>query len=427
MENRYKITYDLKRKTITNIKFKQGDVNSSVLEINLIDNGLPISIVGEIIEFRFLKNDKTIVYQDISTGVTITNGINGVVECVLMSNTLAVPGAVTCEIHRAISGKQLTTLSFDFKVEKSIGSDGMLSENYISNLENIIINIQVAEDVRIENENDRIILYNDLQNKVASNYYKGVTGDTGPQGPIGNTGANSVVPGPQGIQGLIGNTGSTGSQGIQGPIGNTGPTGASGSGTGDMIKTDYDTNNSGIVDNAEKLGGKLPSEFIASNEKGVAGGVALFDVVATSLADNVQHPSYVVTTGTANAYVVTLNPIPTSYVDGMGLCVKINVLNTGASTINVNGLGIVAIKDSSGNALVGNKLLLNSQYEIRYESVSGCFKMLGSSSLPVNVFVQTTDPSASSNDNDIWFDLTNNLIKRRLSGTWKIFDSVFSS
>lgn len=37
--------------------------------------------------------------------------------------------------------------------------------------------------------------------------------------------------------------------------------GADGDGTGDMLKATYDTNNNGIVDNAEKLGGKSASEF----------------------------------------------------------------------------------------------------------------------------------------------------------------------
>lgn len=39
------------------------------------------------------------------------------------------------------------------------------------------------------------------------------------------------------------------------------PKGADGEGTGDMSKSTYDTNGNGIVDNAEKLGGKLPSEY----------------------------------------------------------------------------------------------------------------------------------------------------------------------
>lgn len=40
--------------------------------------------------------------------------------------------------------------------------------------------------------------------------------------------------------------------------------GADGAGTGDMLKATYDINNNGIVDNAEKLGGKSASEFAAA-------------------------------------------------------------------------------------------------------------------------------------------------------------------
>lgn len=40
--------------------------------------------------------------------------------------------------------------------------------------------------------------------------------------------------------------------------------GADGAGTGDMLKATYDTNDNGIVDNAEKLGGKSASEFAAA-------------------------------------------------------------------------------------------------------------------------------------------------------------------
>ena len=262
MENRYIVNYDIKKRVITDAKFKQGDIDSSALEVNLIDNGLAIPITGETIEFRFLKPDKTVVFQDISTGVTILDGTKGKVVCVLMSNTLAFPGDVTCEIHRSLGGKQLTTLSFNFKVEKSIGADGLLSQNYISSLEAAL----VAEGLRVSAENNRVILYTDLQNKVATNYYKGLTGNTGATGPIGVTGPTGAI----------------------GPIGPQGIPGQNGTGIGDMLKTNYDTTNNGIVDNAEKLGGKLPAEFVLANEKGVAGGVALFDSVATSLADIVQ-------------------------------------------------------------------------------------------------------------------------------------------
>lgn len=43
--------------------------------------------------------------------------------------------------------------------------------------------------------------------------------------------------------------------------------GADGQGSGDMLKATYDTNNNGIVDNAEKLGGKSASEFAAAVHK----------------------------------------------------------------------------------------------------------------------------------------------------------------
>nr|WP_303056477.1 LamG-like jellyroll fold domain-containing protein [Victivallis vadensis] len=69
---------------------------------------------------------------------------------------------------------------------------------------------------------------------------KGDTGDIGPAGPKGDKGD----PGPAGPQGLKGDKGDTGPQG---PQGEPGPTG---SGTGDMLKSVYDTNDDGIVDHA---------------------------------------------------------------------------------------------------------------------------------------------------------------------------------
>lgn len=69
---------------------------------------------------------------------------------------------------------------------------------------------------------------------------KGDTGDIGPAGPKGNKGD----PGPAGPQGPKGDKGDTGPQG---PQGEPGPTG---SGTGDMLKSVYDTNDDGIVDHA---------------------------------------------------------------------------------------------------------------------------------------------------------------------------------
>lgn len=142
MENRYRITYDLKNRTVSNIKFKQGDTDSSVLDVTLFDNGLAVDITGETIEFRFLKSDKTIVFQDSTTGVSIVNALQGNFECLLKNNTLASTGLVKCEIVFKKDEKTLTTTTFNFVVESSIGEDGILSTNYISLIENKIIEWQ---------------------------------------------------------------------------------------------------------------------------------------------------------------------------------------------------------------------------------------------------------------------------------------------
>ena len=94
------------------------------------------------------------------------------------------------------------------------------------------------------------------------------------------------------------------------------------------------------------------------------------DAIAAHSADYVKHPGYGVATGSANAYAVTLNPAPTSYVEGMAIAVKINVDNTGPSTINVNGLGAKAIKKPNGNDVSAGNLKAGSIYTLRYNGTN---------------------------------------------------------
>ena len=98
------------------------------------------------------------------------------------------------------------------------------------------------------------------------------------------------------------------------------------------------------------------------------------DAVQTNLnahlADYVRQPGYAIDTGTANTYAVSLDPAPTAYVDGMALSVKINTDNTGASTINVNGLGGKAIKKPNGNDVSAGNLKAGSIYPLRYNGTN---------------------------------------------------------
>jgi hypothetical protein len=92
--------------------------------------------------------------------------------------------------------------------------------------------------------------------------------------------------------------------------------------------------------------------------------------IANIQLDYAKHPGYGTTTGSANAYILSLNPAPSSLVDGFGVCIKINVQNTGASTLNVNGLGAKSILDSKGNAMTTGKLKANTPYTMRYNGIN---------------------------------------------------------
>lgn len=154
-ENRYPVIIDFKSRTTCSAKFKQGDTNTSVLEIFLKNNSLEKDITGQIIVFKFLKADGNVVIQTIDEGVSIIDPVKGNFQCVLMTQTLACPGNVDCEVTFKDNLKVLSTLTFKFLVEKSVG-DGVLSSNYIGAIDNLVLNITAAEVVRVTAENIRL-------------------------------------------------------------------------------------------------------------------------------------------------------------------------------------------------------------------------------------------------------------------------------
>jgi hypothetical protein len=87
------------------------------------------------------------------------------------------------------------------------------------------------------------------------------------------------------------------------------------------------------------------------------------------LEDYVRQPGYAAASGT-NELTVTLDPAPTAYVAGMGVCLKTSAANTGAVTINVNGLGVKSVLKSNGSALSSGNLKANSVYTVRYNGTN---------------------------------------------------------
>lgn len=104
------------------------------------------------------------------------------------------------------------------------------------------------------------------------------------------------------------------------------------------------------------------------------GGIAIpnaFDMQTNSFG-------FVVAGGTANAITATLAPAPSSYTQPMTIKVRISTTNTGAVTINLNGLGARNVyKMSAGilSPLISADLVAGTIYEFIYDGVQ--FQILG--------------------------------------------------
>ena len=102
-------------------------------------------------------------------------------------------------------------------------------------------------------------------------------------------------------------------------------------------------------------------------------GSAPFFPTLPQVPYQVQQGTYVYAgqdTGLANAYVITFapgQPIPSAYTAGMKVSFKALNACTGASTINVNGLGNVSIRRASGVALSTGDIVSGGVVELTYD------------------------------------------------------------
>jgi hypothetical protein len=79
----------------------------------------------------------------------------------------------------------------------------------------------------------------------------------------------------------------------------------------------------------------------------------------------------------SDTYVITLSPVPGSYTNGMMVHFKANTANTGACTINVNGLGAKSIKKNYNVDPATNDILANQIVSLIYDGTN--FQMLSPS------------------------------------------------
>lgn len=94
-----------------------------------------------------------------------------------------------------------------------------------------------------------------------------------------------------------------------------------------------------------------------------------------------------VDTGSANAYVLNFTASFTSYSDGIIIYWVPNNTNTGASTINVNGLGVVNLVNPDGSALLAGEVIANQPAQILFKG--GVFQLITPAATVYGTFTPT--------------------------------------
>lgn len=99
-------------------------------------------------------------------------------------------------------------------------------------------------------------------------------------------------------------------------------------------------------------------------------GTATDDTHAVPVSQMRTGFEYGIDSGAANAYVVTLVPAATAYTDGMKVSFIATNENTGASTVNVNGLGAVDIKIDAARNLYSGYIITGDIVELTYNGTN---------------------------------------------------------
>lgn len=102
--------------------------------------------------------------------------------------------------------------------------------------------------------------------------------------------------------------------------------------------------------------------------------------IAKSMANYVINGNFFTDSGLADAYILSVvgtKLAPTEYVDGFTVSFQPGNANTGASTINVSGLGVKNIKKNNGaNDLVSGDLTTSMIYTLVYRLSGDYFELL---------------------------------------------------
>lgn len=126
--------------------------------------------------------------------------------------------------------------------------------------------------------------------------------------------------------------------------------------------------------------GNLP---MGGNRHTGVGNAAARDDYASAADVQDQDTLYGVATGPANAYLLSLSPAITAYEEGQRFVFRAPAANTGATTLNVNSVGVVAVQTADGSALVANMIVTGGYYEVTYDANGSRFVLTSPHSLAI--------------------------------------------
>ncbi|KUG24584.1 hypothetical protein ASZ90_005614 [hydrocarbon metagenome] len=176
------------------------------------------------------------------------------------------------------------------------------------------------------------------------------------------------------------------------------------------------TNSDAATININSLGAKSIKKYgsVALDANDIVSGQIVtiaYDGTYYQLLNFESEKRYASSTGSSNAYVLTLSPALTAHVNGREISFKANFTNTGAATININSLGAVSLKKNGSSALEANDILSGQIITIAYDgtnyqvknsniSYTNSLAANGYQKFPGGLILQWGDVSATMADNN---------------------------
>lgn len=193
----------------------------------------------------------------------------------------------------------------------------------------------------------------------------------------------------------------------------------------DRMDAEDDSIAEALTQSLAKDGQTVPTDNLPMGgfrHTGVGAGVARGDYAQLGQSQDGGFV-YGTTTGSSNTYALVLSPAITAYAAGQRFYFKANHTNTGAATLNVNGVGAKSIVVNASTALVGGEIIINAVYEAVYDGTN--FQLLGRlGQFEVGSWTPTVRGSVSAGDYTV--AVRDSSAKYRRSGNKVTVEASFS-